>query len=89
MVNALVNDGLIETPSHSHPNFIKFVEVWKDYIVLKTEDTEKYELLKKQFINCFTEKWFFEWLVYSYYFVRTETMRQRNLQDNNLRDAGS
>lgn len=88
LMNALVSDELIEAKVTPHPNVLIFLETWKEYISLPTEDIEKYTLMKKQFINAFGEKWFQEWLFYSYYFVRSATMAQRNWVDNNNREIG-
>jgi hypothetical protein len=90
MINAMVEDELLENKiTAPHPNAATFIEAWREYIVLPQEDTEQYATMKKKFINAFGEKWFTEWLIYSYYFVRSATMQQRGWVDNNNRAVGS
>ena len=88
LINAFVEDGLTESVHSFHPNVSKFLELWKDYIQLPTENLDQYETMKKSFINAFGEKWFNEYLFYSYYFVRTQTMNERKYEDSNLRPVG-
>lgn len=83
---AILIDELITVDKFSHPDIVRLLSLWKEYLISTEEDHKAYDLLKAKFIEIFGRTWFDQWLQFTYYFHRSKWMEIRKLKDTNERE---